>query len=478
MKKAISTLLAVSMCAVMLAGCGKSASTDSTASTETASEKTADAEGAATQEEPAASETSTGTDQFENKKLNIAVFEGGYGPDYWNEIIDKFEAAYPGIEVEMQISPSIGDVIRPQIVAGNVPDFIVMNDNDPTGLIASMIKEKGLMDLTDVFEGPGLDDDTLLKDQVNDGILETAKCQPYGDGKIYLAPFNSSPMGLVYNKTLFEEMGYELPTTWDEFFALGDQAKEDGYALLTYAGIYPGYMESLLWPSLASATGIDNVNDISNYVEGSCSTPEALEVLENIAKIGTEGYLLDGTVALNHTQSQTEMMMNKCLFIPNGNWMENEMAEAPRADNFEFGLWTAPVLKEGDQAYVMTSVEQFSIPANAKNPELAKEFLRFLYTEDSVKLFAEKANGIYALKDATELSKELVSDGIYNMNAIYEHGISMVFGFAALPEGCKVVPRDKVFKALSDVMSGKMSAEEWAQGIEDSFKEVNSMTTQ
>ncbi|MGN0306052.1 MAG: extracellular solute-binding protein, partial [Lachnospiraceae bacterium] len=209
MKKAISTLLAAGMCLAALAGCGEPASSDSALSTGTATENTGAAEGSA------ASEAATAADRFENKKLNIAVFEGGYGPDYWNEIVDKFEAAYPGVQVEMQISPSIGDVIRPQIVAGNVPDFIVMNDNDSTGLIASMIKEKGLMDLTDVFEGPGLDDDTLLKDQVNEGILETAKCQPYGDGKIYLAPFNSSPMGLVYNKTLFEEMGYELPTTWD-----------------------------------------------------------------------------------------------------------------------------------------------------------------------------------------------------------------------------------------------------------------------
>lgn len=66
----------------------------------------------------------------------------------------------------------------------------------------------------------------------------------------------------------------------DEFFALGDQAKEDGYALMTYAGIYPSYVESLLWPALASATGIDNIKDISNYVEGSFSKPEAMEVLE------------------------------------------------------------------------------------------------------------------------------------------------------------------------------------------------------
>ena len=53
-----------------------------------------------------------------------------------------------------------------------------------------------------MFEGPGLEDTSPLKDQVLDGVLDTAKCSPYSDGKIYLAPFNASPLGLVYNKTL------------------------------------------------------------------------------------------------------------------------------------------------------------------------------------------------------------------------------------------------------------------------------------
>ena len=82
------------------------------------------------------------------------------------------------------------------------------------------------MDLSDVFEEGGIDDDTPLKDQVIDGLLDSAKCSPYGDGKIYIAPFDASPMGLVYNKTLFEENGWETPVTWDDFFELGEKAKE------------------------------------------------------------------------------------------------------------------------------------------------------------------------------------------------------------------------------------------------------------
>ena len=162
MKKAISMMLATAMAATCLAGCGSAASSSAAASSEAASSEATSA---------ATSEASTGEKTFENNELNIAVFEGGYGSEYWDEIIKRFEAAYPGVTVNMQISPKIGDIIRPQIVAGNVPDFISMNDNDSTGLISSMVKEHALMDLSDVFEEGGIDDDTPLKDQVIDGLL-------------------------------------------------------------------------------------------------------------------------------------------------------------------------------------------------------------------------------------------------------------------------------------------------------------------
>lgn len=464
MKKIIAMLLAVLMVVGMFAGCGKE-ETPATTESKQVENTPADDTQAGAEANPA--------DKFENKVLNIAIFEGGYGPDYWNEMVERFEAAYPGVTVNMQISPTIGDIIRPQIVSGQYPDFISMNDNDQTGVLQSLIKENALLDLTDFFNEPGLESDQPLKDLIQDGILETSKCSPYGDGKVYLAPFNSSPMGMVYNKTLFEENGWELPETWDDFFALGDLAKEQGIALFTYQGIYPGYMEEILWPAIASAAGMDTLNGISSYVEGSFSSEEVLAVLKNIQKISTDGYLMEGTVALNHTQSQTDMMMNKALFIPNGNWMENEMKDAPRADGFEFGLWHAPVMNEGDQAYIMTSVEQFSIPANAENPELAKEFLRFLYTESSVKLFAEKAGGIYAMKEATEWAKDYLTPGVYSMNSVYESGKGLVFGFGALPEGTKVSVNDQVFNPLSDVMNGTMTPEEWAAGVEAAIAEVN-----
>ena len=413
-------------------------------------------------------------DKFENKELNIAIFEGGYGPGYWNEIVALFEAAYPGVKVNMQISPVIGDIIRPQIVAGNVPDFLSMNDNDQSGVVASLIKENGLLEITGLFDELAYGTETALKDLLIDGILSTTKCAPYGDGKVYLAPFNTSPMGMVYNKALFEANGWVPPVTWDEFFALGDKAKEKGIALFTYQGIYPGYLESTIYPAIASQVGADGLKKIMRFEEGSFNNEKVLAVLANLQKIGTEGYLMEGTVALNHTQSQTDMMNNKALFIPNGLWMEGEMKDAPRAEGFVFGMTPSPVMEAGDQRFIMDSVEQFSIPADAKNPELAKEFLRFLYTDESVRLFGKHANGVMAVRGAIELVKEYVSEGTYSMFSVYaDSGAApLVTGWDALPQGSKVAINNEFFAPITDIMNGTITVQAWAEEIEGLFAQI------
>ncbi|OAB35715.1 carbohydrate ABC transporter substrate-binding protein [Paenibacillus macquariensis subsp. defensor] len=424
---------------------------------------------------------------FKNKELNIAVFQGGYGREYWDEIVSEFESAYPGVKVNMTNSPRIGDVVRPQIVAGNPPDFLVVVDTEQSGLMTSLVKEKGLLDISDVFESKALDKDQLLKDMVLPGMLESTRFSPYQDGEIYLAPFNAGPMGLIYNKKLFRDKGWKLPETWDEFFALDEELKkEENYlvdtkgvktkrALFTYQGIYPDYLEEIMYPSLANAAGINHLKKIFAYEPGSFKTNNVKKVLDTFAKLGTQGYLMEGTVDLNHTQSQTDMMLGKAIFIVNATWMENEMKNSPREEGFEFGMIPVPVFNKGDKRYILTSYEQFSIPLRAKNPELAKEFLKFLYTDQSVKLFAEKSNGVFALKGAKELSKPYLTPGVYEMFSAYDGATTILQDWKAIPKGSKIDIKTELFRnTMTPIMAGKMTTDQWMDTVEKSFTQIQS----
>ena len=55
------------------------------------------------------------------------------------------------------------------------------------------------------------------------------------DGKQYFVPFYFYPWGVHYRKSLFEEKGYAIPKTWDEFKALADTMQTDGLVPLAAA---------------------------------------------------------------------------------------------------------------------------------------------------------------------------------------------------------------------------------------------------
>ena len=54
------------------------------------------------------------------------------------------------------------------------------------------------------------------------------------DGKQYFIPVYNYPWVVLYRKSLFEEKGYTIPTTIDEFKALGDKMKADGLVPIAF----------------------------------------------------------------------------------------------------------------------------------------------------------------------------------------------------------------------------------------------------
>jgi len=413
--------------------------------------------------DPAKESTQQGK-EFANKELRIAVFEGGRGKEYWNAVKKRFEEDYPGVTVSIVSSPKIMDIIKPQIVTGNPPDLIHVAELEATGTIQAMIRDRLLLDLTDIFEGNALDADIPLKDKIIDGLLDYAK--PKGDGKIYSAPFYNSPMGLIYNQTLFEQKGWKVPQTWDEFLELGEVAKADGRSLFVYQGLHPGYNESVFWPAVASLGGLDLIRKIQQYDEGVFETDAVRTVMELYDTIAKRGYILPGTVAMTHIQAQTAFLQGKALFIPCGIWIENEMEGVPREEGFEFGFLAPPSFHAMDQRYVMSYLDSMYIPAKAKNIDLAKEFIRYQYNDDIVKLNAELTKGTIAIKNGAEIAKPYISPVFYESTHVFNTGVKpIIFQWKPAPLSSNSM-HDDLWYSIGDIMNRTMTVDQWQTRLE------------
>jgi len=471
MRKIIAIVLALLMIATLAVACAGDTDTPDEPAPAPAPADTPDDD-----PEPPADTPDEQPADDEDRVLSIAIFEGGFGRDFWDDMVERFEAANPGVTVDMTINPDIETIMAPRIAVGDIPDFISANMEE--GIFAAMRDGGQFRDLTDFFNNTELLDSpgTMVAEMIIPGMLDHPRFAP--DGRPIMAPFNAGPMGMVYNQTLFDEMGWVPPTTWDELFAMDELLDDpatfvniggnyERRAIFTYQGIHPGYLESIIYPAIASAVGIDGLARISNFEEGAWDNPEVRAVIENLARLGTGGYLMEGTVAMDHTTSQAMMMMGRALFIPNGLWFPGEMEDAPREEGFRFAIAPPPVLSAGQTRFVMSSSEQIALPEGSNEPELGEAFLLFLYTEETIAQFARLAGGNVAMLGAPDIIAPYIDPDVANMLRAYELGSFMLFGFSTVPEGLPTLPNDEVFgNNMSQLMLGTMSVDEYIEAQE------------
>ena len=442
--KKLSFILSALIATTLFAGCGNSTS------------KNSEKESSAT----------VNTDSGEEKVLKIAALEGGRGIVHWEKLVENFEESHEGVKVELTTASNLEEVIRPQIQGGNIPDLIYLATGRPESLTETFINEQALHDLTNVMNMTVPGESVKVKDKILDGFLDTSSTSPYGDGKTYLAPLFYSPTGLFYNKGLFEEKGYDVPKTWDEFFTLGDKAKADGISLFAYPTA--GYFDSAMPAMLAASGGIEGFNRAMNYEEGFWTSEEATRVLETFEKLKdyTEPSVVANANGDNFKKNQQLILDNKALFLPNGDWLPGEMEDAPREDGFEWGFTAYPAYEDGGDMYSYNFFEQMYIPAEASNIELAEEFMAYLYSDEAVRIIAELGKSVVPVEGAIEIASQYLDELQIEMLSVYENGAKPVMGgFAATEPIEGLVWNDSYILIIDSIMNGTKTVEEWQNAL-------------
>ncbi|MEO3796145.1 carbohydrate ABC transporter substrate-binding protein [Nonomuraea sp. B10E15] len=401
--------------------------------------------------------------------LNVAALEGGYGRDMYTKVIQAYETAHPDVDVQLQISKSIEDEITPNMKAGRFPDVVVLGQGRKAALTETLIKDKALEDLTPVLQAKVPGEDKTVGDKLIEGIVGNLNTNPYGDGKTYTMPMYYAPTGLFYNKGLFDKKGWKVPATWDEMFELGEKAKKDGIALFTYPTA--GYLDSYFFSLLADVGGEQFYTDVMTYKQGVWQTPQARKALDLTARLlkyaapTTVGYANEQ----DFTKNQQSVLDDKALFMPNGTWIVGEMADAPRADGFAWGLTPLPAVTEGGKRYITTSVESVWVPAAARNKDAAKDFVAYLYSDAAAKIFAA-SNAIQPIEGiAGSLSEENAEFyKVYDDPSVS----ALVGGFASTAPVKGVDIKATLFDTANSIISGDKTLDQWQAALDEASEKL------
>jgi multiple sugar transport system substrate-binding protein len=155
-----------------------------------------------------------------------------FGSNYSNEVDSQAIAA----AIEATGVPTTINTVDHNTYQENFNTYIQQPDDVVSwfaGYRMRAFARRGVVgDLTDVWENLT-------------GFSEGFKSASSLDGAQYFVPFYYYPWAVHYRKSVFEEAGYEIPVTWDEFIALLDQIQADGITPL--AGANSGNWPQMGW---------------------------------------------------------------------------------------------------------------------------------------------------------------------------------------------------------------------------------------
>lgn len=459
-KKVTAWLVAAGMCAGALAGCGAA---DGAAATTPAAETAAETAAAKSDEaaseqagEDAAAEDSGMTLPITEEPVTLTVFAGldsnltGLVNDYNdNEFFQELERR-TGVHLEF-IIPASGneqEAYNLMIASGELADIITHNGYSyPEGWDAA-VDDGYYLDLTPYL-------DTYLKDynrvRTSDPLMEKSTVTDSGRvvGLHILYTEKQGPwMGMQIRKDWLDELGLEVPVTYDELEEVLKQFKEkkNAYAPLSIGA--NGYMETS--HALSAGYGVlEDFMQVDGEVVYGPVQDGWREYLTMLNKWYEEGLLDPDFMTNGGWQVDTAMVVNGETGVWNA--MYTMISQYESGDSgIEVVPMTSPVKEEGDALHIRREDgfvgNAVAISADCEYPEIAMQLWNYLYTEEGSLL----AN--YGVEDDTftyqdgkpVLTEKIANNEQYSMSqaqALYLMPPSRFGGFydwtrelAAVPE--------------------------------------------
>jgi len=348
------------------------------------------------------------TEPPEEVVLEVAVESAGYGIELYEEMAREFESLNPGVTVDLWGVPEIWNQLQPRFIADDPPDVVAA-----VQLIdhAALIAENQIMPLNALLDSPAYGQpDTMFKDTVVSGMLDGGK----RDGNYYLFPWNAVTYGIFYNQGLFEDMGWETPQNWDELYQLCDTIEAEGIPCVAFPGVWPEYFTLTSWWDLIERIGGREAQlAMENLEPGAWGSDVVVQANTLIQELPKRGYFQDDWEGQDHTVAQTLFVTGGAGLNFNGTWLEAEMQDITPED-FKMGFFSTPGVEggKGDRTNLRVGSDWWFIPSGAKEPELAGEFLKFVFSVENAQKFVEATQSlspIIGCTDGVEVSYTLSS---------------------------------------------------------------------
>jgi len=408
MKKIISLVLLVTILfLLLLTGCGSD-------------KKVSDNSGGQQDSQPVQTqEEKKETESKENVTIKFTHYQSE-GQETFLKIIEKFQAEYPNIKIEADLSG--GDqyptILKTKLAAGEASDIIGVHPGLNNAI--TIAKAGYLEELTNEPYIQNIDPGALRMGSV--------------DGKVYALPIDTAYIAVFYNKAIFKENSLSIPKTWKEFTDLCEKLKQNGIVPIS-VGNKDLWVTQLIPYALAPTVIYkNNVNFDNDMYEGKAkfNGPEWKKVMDMYGELLEKGYFNEGPLSTSYDQSLALFAQGQTAMIIMGTWALPVIKNLN--NDIDIGLFVLPASDDGDNWASSAVGGMIGIFSESKYKDEAKKFLAFFMRDDIYEFYLSETKNFPTVKgfavDFDPAAKELVSQVTNSYNFLDQNwpaGVQDVF---------------------------------------------------
>lgn len=287
------------------------------------------------------------------------------------KMIAAFEEANPDITIDYtnyNYNPEYLQALSAASASDNLPDIVGLQP----GSLTQTYKDY-LIDLSDFAKEEWGEDWTSVYDNVTQSQLTLGNEE--GDESHYILPIETQDIYVEYNKTLFEELGLSVPTTYDELVTVSQTLRDKGYAPLFFGGA-DGWQHVNLLLMCTSQISDTLFDDCQNGVKPWTSDEMKL-AMTNYKKLFDDGVMQDGSLSsTSYSDGTTLFLAGQAGMMLLGSWWAQEYTGEDVSDavaNWDYDYFYLPAISEdvSDSKAIGGVDFGYGITKNCKDPEKA-----------------------------------------------------------------------------------------------------------
>lgn len=287
--------------------------------------------------------------------------------------------------------------------AGVKVDRIVISHDDQLTKFPAMAKNKDLPDLIQttrlhqLYPEEFVDMSTVVDlGKFEDSALKIVG-KDYKSEKISGLPSQFTTTNFYINKDVFEAAGIEVPAmdapwTWDQLYENAAKLQASGAVKYGFAAD----VSRARYDILMYANGGSMVTKDGETFQVAVNSPTNIATLEQFVKANADNVMPKAIWAGGSTDNPVEYFKNgDAAILLSGSWNYNSMVND--VTKFKFGVMPSPKGSASQAAIIGGSA--LAIPENAKNKDLAEDFVKWFYEEENFKEYLQNDKGLSSLKD-------------------------------------------------------------------------------